>query len=85
MKGECLVTRLPALCKARLQTSASLSPALALLLAVGFWLFFMDQRGEAMNGAFILGDFAWLMKLLAIIGSITLIILVISIGINFSQ
>ena len=43
--------------------------SLALILAVGFWLFFMDERGEAVNGAFILDDFAWLMKLLAIFGS----------------
>jgi NADH-quinone oxidoreductase subunit N len=43
--------------------------SLAIIVAAALWLFFMPERGEAMNGMFILDDFAWLMKLLALIGS----------------
>ncbi len=40
------------------------------VLVVGFiGLFFSDTRGEAMNGTFIIDDFAWLMKLVVLAGS----------------
>ncbi|MEM9277819.1 MAG: NADH-quinone oxidoreductase subunit NuoN [Pseudomonadota bacterium] len=43
--------------------------SIALLVAAGVWLFATGDRGEAMNGAFILDDFAWFMKLLTLLGS----------------
>ncbi len=43
--------------------------SLAILVASLVWLLFMDERGEAMNGAFVLDDFAWFMKILVLIGS----------------
>ncbi len=43
--------------------------SIAILVAAGIWLFATGERGEAMNGAFILDDFAWLMKLLTLLGS----------------
>ncbi|MGI9349968.1 MAG: NADH-quinone oxidoreductase subunit NuoN [Rhizobiaceae bacterium] len=43
--------------------------SIALLVAAGIWLFATGERGEAMNGAFILDDFAWFMKLLTLLGS----------------
>ncbi|MEL7429779.1 MAG: NADH-quinone oxidoreductase subunit NuoN [Pseudomonadota bacterium] len=55
--------------------------SLALIAASGLWLFFMEDRGEAMNGAFILDDFAWFMKLLALIGSAAAIIM----SVNFMK
>ncbi|MEM7290616.1 MAG: NADH-quinone oxidoreductase subunit NuoN [Pseudomonadota bacterium] len=55
--------------------------SLALVVAAGLLLFFMPERGEAMNGAFILDEFAWLMKLLAIIGSGVAIIM----SVNFMK
>ncbi|MEM7215884.1 MAG: NADH-quinone oxidoreductase subunit NuoN [Pseudomonadota bacterium] len=43
--------------------------SIALLAAAGIWLFATGERGEAMNGSFILDDFAWFMKLLTLVGS----------------
>jgi len=43
--------------------------ALAIIGAALIWLFTMSERGDAMNGAFILDDFAWFMKILVLIGS----------------
>lgn len=43
--------------------------SLAVIVASALWLVFTNERGDAMNGAFILDDFAWLMKLLVLIGS----------------
>lgn len=43
--------------------------ALAIIGAALVWLFTMSDRGDAMNGAFILDDFAWFMKVLVLIGS----------------
>lgn len=43
--------------------------SIAVLVASGIWLFTTGERGEAMNGAFILDDFAWFMKLLTLLGS----------------
>ena len=49
------------------------------LIGVSFFsLFIMGERGEAMNGSFILDDFAWFMKLLTLIGSVIAIIMSIS-------
>ncbi|MEM9331347.1 MAG: NADH-quinone oxidoreductase subunit NuoN [Pseudomonadota bacterium] len=43
--------------------------SIAVLVAAAIWLFATSDRGEAMNGAFILDDFAWFMKLLTLLGS----------------
>jgi len=43
--------------------------ALAIIGAALVWLFTMSERGDAMNGAFMLDDFAWFMKILVLIGS----------------
>ena len=43
--------------------------ALAVIGAAFIWLVTMNERGDAMNGAFVLDDFAWLMKMLVLIGS----------------
>ncbi len=43
--------------------------SVALLVASGFWLIFMTGEGKAFHGAFILDDFARLMKVLALIGA----------------
>ena len=55
--------------------------SLALLVVTGIWLFLMGERGEAMNGAFILDDFAWFMKLLTLIGSALALIM----SVNFMK
>ncbi|MEM8649451.1 MAG: NADH-quinone oxidoreductase subunit NuoN [Pseudomonadota bacterium] len=43
--------------------------SLAVIVAAAVWLFLETDRGEAMNGTFILDDFAWFMKLVTLIGS----------------
>nr|MBX2885676.1 NADH-quinone oxidoreductase subunit NuoN [Granulosicoccus sp.] len=43
--------------------------SLAVIVAAAIWLFLETDRGEAMNGSFILDDFAWFMKLVTLIGS----------------
>jgi NADH-quinone oxidoreductase subunit N len=43
--------------------------SVALLVASGFWLIWMTDNGQAFHGAFVLDDFARLMKVLALIGS----------------
>ena len=43
--------------------------SLAVIVAAGIGLFLTVDRGVAMNGAFILDNFAWFMKLLTLIGS----------------
>jgi len=43
--------------------------SIAILAISGISLFLTGERGEAMNGAFILDDFAWFMKLLTLLGS----------------
>lgn len=43
--------------------------AIALLVASFVWLFATGERGDAMNGAFVLDDFAWFMKLVVLFGS----------------
>ncbi|MDJ0613894.1 MAG: NADH-quinone oxidoreductase subunit NuoN [Rhizobiaceae bacterium] len=55
--------------------------SLALLVVTAIWLFLMGERGEAMNGAFILDDFAWFMKLLTLIGSALALIM----SVNFMK
>ena len=46
------------------------------LLAMAFGLLFiMEERGEAMNGAFVLDQFAWFMKLLTLVGSMLAIVM----------
>ncbi|MEM7067376.1 MAG: NADH-quinone oxidoreductase subunit NuoN [Pseudomonadota bacterium] len=49
--------------------------SIAILAAAGIWLFATGDRGEAMNGAFILDDFAWFMKLLTLLGSALAVIM----------
>jgi len=43
--------------------------SLAVIVAAGIGLFLTSERGTAMNGSFILDNFAWFMKLLTLIGS----------------
>jgi len=43
--------------------------SLAVIVAAGIGLFLTAERGTAMNGAFILDNFAWFMKLLTLVGS----------------
>lgn len=43
--------------------------SLAVIVAAGIGLFLTDDRGTAMNGSFILDNFAWFMKLLTLLGS----------------
>jgi len=52
--------------------------SLALLVAAAIWLLITDERGTAMNGMFILDEFAWLMKLFVLLGSATAIVLSVS-------
>ena len=52
--------------------------SLALIVAAFAWLLLMPERGEAMNGSFILDDFAWFMKLLTLTGSALAIIMSVS-------
>lgn len=49
--------------------------SIAVLVAAFIWLYFTGDRGEAMNGAFVLDDFAWFMKLLTLAGSIVALIM----------
>lgn len=49
--------------------------SLAVMVAAGIVLFLTQERGTAMNGAFILDDFAWFMKLLTLLGSALAIIM----------
>lgn len=49
--------------------------SLAVMVAAGIVLFLTQDRGTAMNGAFILDDFAWFMKLLTLLGSALAIIM----------
>jgi len=42
---------------------------IALMVAAFVWLYVTGERGEAMNGAFVLDDFAWFMKLLTLVGA----------------
>ncbi len=49
--------------------------SIALLVASFVWLYTTGERGEAMNGAFILDDFAWFMKLLTLVGSAVAVIM----------
>ena len=49
--------------------------SIAVLTAALVWLFFTGERGDAMNGAFVLDDFAWFMKLLTLFGSIIALIM----------
>ncbi len=55
--------------------------SMALLVAAGFILFSSDENGVAFNGAFILDDFARLMKLLVLAGSV----LAIAMSVNFMK
>jgi NADH-quinone oxidoreductase subunit N len=55
--------------------------AIALLVAAGFMLFNSDETGTAFSDAFILDDFAKLMKLLVIAGSV----LAITMSVNFMK
>ncbi len=43
--------------------------SLAVIVAAGIGLFLTVERGTAMNGSFILDNFAWFMKMLTLIGS----------------
>jgi NADH-quinone oxidoreductase subunit N len=43
--------------------------SLAVIVAAGIGLFLTVDRGTAMNGSFILDNFAWFMKLLTLLGS----------------
>lgn len=64
------------------QTSGLVSGlAMALLVVAGIMLFKSDETGTAFNGAFILDDFAKLMKLLVIAGSV----LAIAMSVNFMK
>lgn len=49
--------------------------SLAVIVAAGIGLFLTDERGTAMNGAFILDNFAWFMKLLTLLGSALAVIM----------
>jgi len=49
--------------------------SLAVIVAAGIGLFLTVERGVAMNGSFILDDFAWFMKLLTLLGSALAIIM----------
>ena len=49
--------------------------SLAVIVAAAIGLFLTDERGTAMNGAFILDNFAWFMKLLTLLGSALAIIM----------
>lgn len=55
--------------------------SLALLVAAAIALFLTEERGVAMNGAFILDNFAWFMKLLTLLGSALAIIM----SVNFMK
>ena len=54
---------------------------MALLVAAGFMLFSSDATGLAFHGAFILDEFARLMKLLVLVGSV----LALAMSINFMK
>ncbi len=43
--------------------------SLAVIVAAGIGLFLTVERGTAMNGSFILDNFAWFMKILTLVGS----------------
>ena len=49
--------------------------SLEVIVAAGIALFLTVDRGTAMNGAFILDNFAWFMKLLTLLGSALAIIM----------
>ena len=49
--------------------------SLAVIVAAAIGLFLTEERGIAMNGAFILDNFAWFMKLLTLLGSALAIIM----------
>ncbi|KKX34274.1 NADH-quinone oxidoreductase subunit NuoN [Rhizobium sp. LC145] len=51
--------------------------AVALLVIAGLWLIFSPGEGEAFGGAFLLDPFARFMKVLALIGSITAMIMAV--------
>jgi NADH-quinone oxidoreductase subunit N len=51
--------------------------AVALLVVAGLWLIFMPGEGEAYGGAFLLDPFARFMKVIALIGSITAMIMTV--------
>ena len=55
--------------------------SMALLIVAGFILFTGDENGTAFNGAFILDDFARLMKMLVLIGSL----LAVAMSVNFMK
>ncbi len=55
--------------------------AMALLVVAGFMLFSSDEAGLAFHGAFVLDDFAKLMKLLVLAGSVLAIIM----SVNFMK
>ncbi len=55
--------------------------SLAVLVAASIVLFLTNERGVAMNGAFILDNFAWFMKLLTLLGSALAIIM----SVNFMK
>jgi NADH-quinone oxidoreductase subunit N len=56
-------------------TSTVTGLAVALLLVAGLWLIFMPGEGEAYGGAFMLDPFARFMKVIALIGSITAMVM----------
>lgn len=55
--------------------------SMAALIAAFIGLLFSDTRGEAMNGAFIMDDFAWFMKLMVLGGSALALVL----SVNFMR
>lgn len=55
--------------------------SLALIVASAMVLFLTEDRGIAMNGSFILDNFAWFMKLLTLLGSALAIIM----SVNFMK
>ncbi|WP_137133016.1 NADH-quinone oxidoreductase subunit NuoN [Rhizobium sp. FY34] len=51
--------------------------AVAILIAAGLWLVLVPTSGEAWNGAFILDPFSRYMKVLALVGSITAMVMTV--------
>ncbi len=51
--------------------------AVAIMIAAGLWLVFVPAQGEAWGGAFVLDSFSRFMKVIALIGSITAMIMTV--------
>lgn len=52
--------------------------AMALIIVAGFFLWRDGASGTAFNGAFIVDEFAWLMKLLVLLGSLGAIVMTVN-------